>query len=334
MDKQTNVAIIDVWLGPWPIWTQAWLLSCYHNPTINWLVFCEEPPPNAKDYPNVSFIPISNAEFENRASKILGFDCKIPRAHKICDYRPLYGLIFEEELKGFDFWGWGDNDIIWGDIRKFITEERLTKYDILTGLRCCIAGQFTIIRNTRKTNFLWQKVPEYKEKLLGSDKSANVCERGINEVLLPIEKSGDIKVWRRQLQTTDIYCEPWDKWALQVEAEDPSEDLSYRWSYGPCHWRKGQLFDTTSGEEFMFFHFQHWKGAFKTLPPVYCPLDTARIDIDTTGIWPVFEKNSIIRQAQTYLHQSPAFLKNPKLLRERLGLHRGRYRTNKAASDS
>ena len=40
--------------------------------------------------------------------------------YKLCDYKPVYGLIFDEDLQDYDFWGHCDVDLIFGDIRKFI----------------------------------------------------------------------------------------------------------------------------------------------------------------------------------------------------------------------
>jgi hypothetical protein len=34
-----------------------------------------------------------------------------------------YGEIFANELHEYDFWGFSDIDLIWGNIRNFYTEE-------------------------------------------------------------------------------------------------------------------------------------------------------------------------------------------------------------------
>ena len=38
------------------------------------------------------------------------------------------GVIFTEDLEGFDFWGYCDMNMIFGDIRKFITRDVLLAY--------------------------------------------------------------------------------------------------------------------------------------------------------------------------------------------------------------
>ena len=44
----------------------------------------------------------------------------------------MYGLLFSDDLNGYDFWGWLDPDIMIGNIRKFINDGVLNKYDILS----------------------------------------------------------------------------------------------------------------------------------------------------------------------------------------------------------
>ena len=59
----------------------------------------------------------------------------------------MYGLAFEYELKGYDFWGHCDIDLIWGDLKKFITTEILDKYDKILPL-----GHLSIYRNNEQVN--------------------------------------------------------------------------------------------------------------------------------------------------------------------------------------
>lgn len=56
----------------------------------------------------------------------------IPNSYKLCDFKPTYGLIFSEYIAKYDFWGMGDIDVIYGNIRDFITEDVLNNNDIIT----------------------------------------------------------------------------------------------------------------------------------------------------------------------------------------------------------
>ena len=79
-------------------------------------------------------------------------DIEIKRPYKLCDFRPAYGLIFEEYLKNYDFWGHCDIDQIFGNIKNFVTEEVLNKYDKINK-----NGHFVLYRNTLRMNNLFKE---------------------------------------------------------------------------------------------------------------------------------------------------------------------------------
>jgi hypothetical protein len=93
-----------------------------------------------------------------RIQKVFDFEISIPTPYKLCDYKPSYFLIFNDLLKGCDFFGWGDLDLILGNIREFVTEEVLEKYDVISGW-----GHLTLLRNTEYwTTFFMKEVEGFK----------------------------------------------------------------------------------------------------------------------------------------------------------------------------
>lgn len=82
----------------------------------------------------------------------------IPQSYKLCDFRVAYGEIFSTLLIGYDFWGHCDNDLIFGDIREFITDDILEKND-----RILSRGHFSLYRNTPGVNAVYKKTsPDYR----------------------------------------------------------------------------------------------------------------------------------------------------------------------------
>ena len=126
---------------------QLWLQSCSYNIDVNWLIFTNDKtefnyPPNVK----VNYI-----EFEELAKFIQSkFDFKISlnNPYKLCDFKPTYGYIFDKYIKDYDFWGYCDmSDTIFGNIRKFITEDILEGNDKIGFL-----GHLTLYKNTPEIN--------------------------------------------------------------------------------------------------------------------------------------------------------------------------------------
>ena len=74
-------------------------------------------------------------------------DVKIKKPYKLCDMRPVFFVIFEEWIKGYDFWAFGDCDLIFGDIRSYFPDKILDQYD-----RLQVLGNFQLIRNTKEAN--------------------------------------------------------------------------------------------------------------------------------------------------------------------------------------
>lgn len=114
--------------------------------------------------------------FETSLSKIKSlFEAKLQQTislespYKLCDLRPAYGYVFEDELRQYDFWGHCDNDMIFGDIRKFITDDILAKYDKILS-----RGHLSIYRNTPEVNEFFMKsdsfakIPSWKDVVISN----------------------------------------------------------------------------------------------------------------------------------------------------------------------
>lgn len=95
---------------------------------------------------------------DNLAKENVWEGCILQKPYKLCDLRPAYGEMFQDYLKDYDFWGHCDMDLVFGDIRNFITEEILIKYD-----RVGINGPFTLYRNTKEVNSCYWQIGDIKE---------------------------------------------------------------------------------------------------------------------------------------------------------------------------
>ena len=78
-------------------------------------------------------------------------------------FKPAYGHIFEEyiDMNYYTHWGYSDLDIIFGDLPRWITNDELTNYDIVTygygdQHRLYLRGQFTFHKNNNQTKYLYQ----------------------------------------------------------------------------------------------------------------------------------------------------------------------------------
>jgi hypothetical protein len=181
-----SIAFIIVWLGPLPNYFPFWLVSCKWNPTIDFFVFTDdaytEPVPD-----NVSLIPITMEDVRARLQKIFDFPIALPHPYKLCDYKPAYGEAFSDYVGGYEYWGYCDMDLIWGNIRNFLPDDVLESYD-----RIFTRGHCSLFRNVPTVNRYYRTLPhgdhlDY-EMVYSSDQSwcfdewAEHCGGGISVI--------------------------------------------------------------------------------------------------------------------------------------------------------
>lgn len=80
------------------------------------------------------------------------FHVSIDSPYKLCDYKVAYGEIFERYLKKYDFWGYCDVDLFFGNVLKFVTKNLLDQYDrIYTRGHCCAYRNASIVNSWYRT---------------------------------------------------------------------------------------------------------------------------------------------------------------------------------------
>ena len=150
-----KIAIINFYFANQkPEYLDFYLSSCSYNPTIDFILFTNLEIQNSAS--NIKIVKMEFKEFteiliERLTNGLLerGIheNVVIKQPYKIADFRTCFGYCLPEYLKGYDFWGVSDLDLIFGNIRKYIPEECLEKYDKLYE-----HGHFALIRNTKKCN--------------------------------------------------------------------------------------------------------------------------------------------------------------------------------------
>lgn len=124
-----------------------WLKSCEYNSSIDWLIFTDD----RSNYNYPKNVKVAYMEFDDLKNKIqdkFSFDIRLDEPYKLCDFRPAYGYIFQDYIKGYDYWGYGDiSDTIFGNLRKFLTDDNLLQADKIMQL-----GHMTLFKNNEEVN--------------------------------------------------------------------------------------------------------------------------------------------------------------------------------------
>lgn len=162
MTKLTSIAMLTCWYGDYPWYFPYFVHSCVYNPTVDFIIITNnlETIPNKPK--NVKIIYKTPDDIRNLASQKLGFTVNLEYPYKLCDFKPAYGFIFSDILQDYDFWGHGDIDMVYGNIRDFMTEELLSEYDVVSSRHDFITGTFCLYRNIEFTNTLFKQSKDYK----------------------------------------------------------------------------------------------------------------------------------------------------------------------------
>jgi hypothetical protein len=159
--RKHKLALVVCYFGPVPWYFDLFLKSCAFNPDVDFMIAGDLPRTDA--WPdNVKLIPMCIGEFQRRASERLGMAVNVAEPYKLCDLKPAYGVIFSDYLDGYDFWGHGDADVIFGDIRGFITPQILDAYDVICVREEYVTGFFTLFRNTYYITRLYEQSCDHR----------------------------------------------------------------------------------------------------------------------------------------------------------------------------
>lgn len=147
-------------------WTQEYIDHVQNLAQYGWYwkIFT---PNDLKSKGNVEVIKMTLKDFDELITKKCGVDPHnylqdgVP--HKfVSDYYPAYGLIFEDYIKGFDFWGHTNWDIVYGRLDHFLSDAWLDQYDIWSDDVNTINGIFTLYRNNETVNNFFRKIPNWE----------------------------------------------------------------------------------------------------------------------------------------------------------------------------
>ena len=257
MVQTPSIIIIIPYFGKWPFWMPFFIESCRANPNINWLLIGDcavlEDLPNNVEQRFFAFV-----DYCAFVSECLGINFNPSNPYKLCDLKPALGFLHAEDVAGYDFWGFSDLDLIYGDLRSYFSDERLRKYKVLSTHVRRISGHFCLLRNEPELNSLFWKIPDFVRRA-EDPKNHALDEGGFSRIFLwrknfpkPLfELVGLFNRWRRVAEFEEAFStpngiRPWT---------DGTQDYPAYWV-----WRNGRLQNAKDGDrQFPYLHFLVWK---------------------------------------------------------------------------
>lgn len=301
---KTRVAMIIPYFGQWPEWMDLYLYSCSRNPKVDFLFFTDCPIP-VTVYSNTLFTTISFKEYCEHVSHVLDINFRPMRAYKLCDLKVFYGLIHAGNIKDYDFWAFGDVDLIFGNLDLVINDKNLSKYNLITTHSYHVGGHFTVVRRESLYTSLCLQIPSW-QKLLSDTKNYSIDE-GIWSALAYPQLKNVARVFRYLVRplfhiqyftyltwANKLFCNRFTHILYREYYTTPNPLPSQCWTFQPLD-NKVLRYD---GLELPYLHLIGWrkceyalpdglywnKGIYK-LPINWKPTSGKLIFISHNGIW-------------------------------------------------
>lgn len=251
------------YFGQWPEWINLFVESCKWNPGVRWRLYtdCGEPENKAD---NIDYVHLSFDDYKALVRERLGNAFDPPDPYKLCDLRPCLAHIHERDVAGFPFFGYGDIDVIYGNIGNFYTEGVLSRFNVLSTHPERLAGHFAVLRNTPAFRHAFERIRNYRT-LLEQPHYVGMDEGNFSAIFSP-----------RGFRRIGNYFDPRRRRFLFVERH--STVLSPRgWHDGTMNypqrwfWQRGCLTNERDGErDFLYLHFMRWQSE-RWLPDAPAP---------------------------------------------------------------
>ncbi|MGQ7959673.1 DUF6625 family protein [Pseudomonas sp. SP16.1] len=257
MRTPPSIIFLIPYFGQWPFWMPFFIESCRCNPDIDWLLVgdCAE----LDDLPkNVRQQRISLEDYCGFVSARLGFRFAPVNPYKLCDLKPALGFIHEAEIQGYDYWGFSDLDLIYGDLRAYFTAEKLQRFKFFSTHERRVSGHLCLLRNEKPLRELFWRIRDFQPRLQDQRNHA-LDEGGFTRLFLwrknfpkPLFKLvGLFNPWRRLAEFKEGFSTPNSNrpWI------DGSMEFPARW-----YWEHGRLYNNHDvAREFPYLHFLGWK---------------------------------------------------------------------------
>lgn len=234
------------------------LKSCGLNKDFHWLIITDDKSPY--HYPeNVQVIFLEFFKLRRQIQEKFDFPIFLDYAYKLCDFRPAYGYIFEEYISQYQYWGYCDCDLIFGNLDRLLTPLLEQNFDKLFA-----SGHMTIFRNTRENNRrFFENCGEksFYRKALSSPEGCWFDEDCYDENIHTIFLNAQAKVYTKNMALntavdySQFYLAPYVDHIFKFQVM-PYERALYVWN-------RGELEKTTQDENkclkteaYLYMHFQ------------------------------------------------------------------------------
>ena len=165
IDGSRLVLIILHYGEAWPSLYPAFLAGASMNGDVDFVIVRNlEKLPVELDNVKLVSLPLSglNALLSEKLHRDPAMALTYKTAYKLVDFKTMFGFLFPDVVKGYDFWGHIDADTLPSRIisPNFLRPEMLDNHDVISGTNGMCNGPFQLYRNRADINTLFKLSPD------------------------------------------------------------------------------------------------------------------------------------------------------------------------------
>lgn len=262
-----KTALIVPYFGEWPKWFDLFLLSCSKQLSLIDFYFFTDCGIPQTVYENTLFSQMSFNDYCEMVSKSLGITFQPASPYKLTDLKPFLGHVHKEIIGEYEFWAFGDIDLIYGDMSIVLSEKNLNKKDFITTHSERVAGHFSAVRVDSPMFDKCFCITDWRRKLednthYGLDEGdyTNVVNPSVSIVLGLLRRiAGDVNDVKKRKICSVVWrlCPLLNRRVSFVEYyTTPIPDASSCYFY---HIESGSMMEATIGRSLPYLHFLFFK---------------------------------------------------------------------------
>jgi hypothetical protein len=171
--RRGKALLILPYFGAFGPWFPLYLHSLANQRTLDLLLLSDAEPPELP--PNARRIDMTFDQVRERATARLGTPVRLQRTRNICDLKPAFGMVFEELTQEYQYWAFGDEDVLYGDVDRMLAPHLDGTADLVipgtnsSRMQGSTQGHLTVLKNDPRTNELAARDPAYKDVLVSHE---------------------------------------------------------------------------------------------------------------------------------------------------------------------
>ena len=226
-----KICFVIPYSGQWPFWFPFFLESCKANPDIIWILYSDCITPD--DLPtNIRIVNTGYSSYCKNVSDSLGILFQPSSPYKLCDLKPALGYIHRADLKNYEFWTFGDSDLVYGDLRHHFTDDRLARHDIFSTHQQRVSDHCCLLRNTPLMREAFMDIKNWRQ-LLSAHQHQWFDECAFSRMFIPHKKrhpalarmAKPFNRWTRRIESIEAFTTPYAK----IPRTDGTYDFPQEW---------------------------------------------------------------------------------------------------------